>query len=160
VNVPGHGTEVALDAPAKLQPNRGYMAGHKAGEPVGVPRPKRGSAMLQAVDVDHAAESLLAIGQIPWLRSGIVKFKPGLVASGWYESLDACELRVDDVWVPVCDGSDLADCRLKIETAIEDARREVTEQHRAVVEWVSPDLASEVEDVFRSRLEQLTMEAT
>lgn len=80
--------------------------------------------MLLAADLDRAAKTLEAMAAISCLRGGVAAFDANLDALGWYEPDDdwGCNL-----WVPVPDESEFADCRLKIEVALDEARRGATE---------------------------------
>ena len=76
-------------------------------------------------NLDRAARTLHAIAAIPSLHDGIVTFAvDGLEGGWWYEGetwFDTGSL--DRIWVPVVGAMDLAECRLKINVAIEEGQR-------------------------------------
>jgi hypothetical protein len=84
--------------------------------------------MLNAADIQRAAQTLHAMAEIPCLRDGVALFDKNLEGVGWYPDLDAAEGGMPDVWVPVPEPPDLEDCLLKVETALEDTRRAVLER--------------------------------
>jgi hypothetical protein len=98
--------------------------------------------MLNAADIQRAAETLHAMAEIPCLRGGVALFGEQLEGVGWYPDLDAADGGIPDVWVPVPETPDLEDCLLKVETAIEDTRRAVLERLEELRHGVSSAVLS------------------
>jgi hypothetical protein len=84
--------------------------------------------MLNAADIQRAAQTLYAMAEIPCLRGGVALFGEQLDGAGWFPDLEAADGGGPDVWVPVPETPDLEDYLLKVETAIEDTRRDMLER--------------------------------
>jgi hypothetical protein len=78
--------------------------------------------------IERAALTLAAIAAIPSLRKegSIVTFDIHRLDGGWwYEHRSVCDDSLDQIWVPVPSMPDLEACRLGIEVALEEKRREI-----------------------------------
>jgi hypothetical protein len=120
-----------------------------------------GKGRRMALKVDEAAETLRAMAEIPCLRGGIAVFDYELEAQGWYSREDWSDAPTLAIWVPVPESGDLADCRIAIEAAIDDARRVLRELIDAPSRNFRPEVAALVEqckEEMRARLEALSLE--
>jgi hypothetical protein len=114
---------------------------------------------MRSSDVSIAASTLRQMGEIHCLRGGVVVFGLDLKARGWYPTLDEAP---EGIWTPVeVRSSDYEHCLLQVETALDEARRDIQDSIARNWDAWSPEVRAAYEDVRerdRAQLERLTIE--